>query len=374
MASPLSCCSRQKVKSFSAAWQRYNSILEGRPYLPVLLFASSNTMKGKSSFSFVIFLVIIIMATISSSSDAFKVAVTGTTGRLGRQAIQLLSSKGIQTRCLLRHPIDSSVSPSIAKDAKSSEVAAYLSKLPGVSMVAGDATDPKSCENLIEGCDAILALHGPVRPPPLQSLFCLLPESDPKHSRSVNYVAVQNLIDAAKQSKTCKRIVRVTGKGEAPTQFFSVLINMLGNMAKAFNYEGEQLLRTSGLDYTIVRPGIMGKDDIPTDRVLALADNGADLPVTPVTHSQIADLCVECLDYPNSAKCTLTAMNVEPGTGEDSYAPLLAKVKADTRSFPNTLLSEHKKAARNGAAILAAFIAVFMGGIFAVIKSILGMF
>ena len=149
---------------------------------------------------------------------------------------------------------------------------------------------------------------------------------------------------------------------------------MLGNMAKAFNYEGEQLLRTSGLDYTIVRPGIMGKDDIPTDRVLALADNGADLPVTPVTHSQIADLCVECLDYPNSAKCTLTAMNVEPGTGEDSYAPLLAKVKADTRSFPKTLLSEHKKAARNGAAILAAFIAVFMGGIFAVIKSILGMF
>ncbi|KAL7534190.1 hypothetical protein ACHAXR_005711 [Thalassiosira sp. AJA248-18] len=316
---------------------------------------------------------LIVATTISlSACSAMKVAVTGTTGRLGRQAVQLLSSKGIQTRCLLRHPIDASTPPSIEKDAQSSQVASYLANLPGVSMVEGDATDAASCLELVKGCDAVLALHGPIKPPPLQSLFCLLPESDPKHSQSVNYLAVQNLIDAAKDSKTCKRIVRVTGKGEQPTQFFSVLINMLGNMAKAWNYEGEQLLRTSDVDYTIVRPGIMGKDDIPNDRVLALADNGQDLKVTPVTHSQIADLCVDCLDYPNAARSTLTAMNVESGKGEDSYAPLLAKVTSDTRSFPSTLLSEHKKAARNGAAILVAFLAVVLSGAVAIIKSVAG--
>eukprot|EP00581_Thalassiosira_minuscula_P012454 CAMPEP_0183725100 /NCGR_PEP_ID=MMETSP0737-20130205/19618_1 /TAXON_ID=385413 /ORGANISM="Thalassiosira miniscula, Strain CCMP1093" /LENGTH=309 /DNA_ID=CAMNT_0025955929 /DNA_START=53 /DNA_END=982 /DNA_ORIENTATION=+ len=301
-----------------------------------------------------------------------KVAVTGTTGRLGRQAIQLLSSKGVETKCLLRHPIDDSVAPSVDKDATSSQVASYLANLPGVNMVEGDATDASSCKKLLSGCDACLALHGPVRPPPLQSLFCLLPESDPKHSKSVNYIAVQNLIDAAKDSKTCKRIVRVTGKGEAPTQIFTVLINMLGNMAKAWNYEGEQLLRTSGVDYTIVRPGVMGKDDIPMDKVFALADNGQDLPVTPVTHSQIAGLCFDCLDYENAARSTLTAMNVGVGTGEDSYAPLLAKVNADTRDFPTTLLSEHKKAARNGAAILAAVMAVLLSGSVAIVKSMVG--
>ena len=60
-----------------------------------------------------------------STAVAMKVAVTGTTGRLGRQAVQILSSKGIQTRCLLRHRhpiIDSSISPSIEKDASSSQV------------------------------------------------------------------------------------------------------------------------------------------------------------------------------------------------------------------------------------------------------------
>ena len=304
---------------------------------------------------------------------AMKVAVTGTTGRLGREAVQILSSKGIQTRCLLRHPIDASVSPSIEKDASSSEVASYLANLPHVTMVEGDATDPTSCRLLVEGCDAVLALHGPVRPPPLQSLFRLLPETDPKHSRSVNYLAVKNLIDAARECD-CKRIVRVTGKGEAPTQVFTVLINMLGHMAKAWNYEGEQLLRTSGVDYTIVRPGVMGRDDVPTGgRVLALADNGRDLPVTAVTHSQIAGLCVDCLDYPNTSRSTLTAMNVASGTGEDSYAPLLAGVKSDTRSFPTTLLSEHKKAAQIGAAVLVAFAAVILTGFAAMTKAIGGL-
>ncbi|KAL3806355.1 hypothetical protein ACHAXA_007696 [Cyclostephanos tholiformis] len=303
---------------------------------------------------------------------AMKVAVTGTTGRLGRQAIEILSSKGIQTRCLLRHPIDASVSPSIDGDASPSEVASFLSSLPHVTMVEGDATDIGSCRELVEGCDAVLALHGPVRPPPLQSLFRLLPETDPKHSRSVNYLAVKNLIDAAGECG-CKRIIRVTGKGEEPTQVFTVLINMLGNMAKAWNYEGEQLLRASGMDYTIIRPGVMGRDDISTGRVLGLADNGLDLPVTAVSHSQIANLCVECLDYPNTSRSTLTAMNVPLGTGEDSYAPLLAKVESDTRSFPTTLLNEHKRAARIGAAMLAALVAIMSTGLAAALKAIGGL-
>lgn len=243
-------------------------------------------------------------------------------------------------------------------------------------MIEGDATDLNSCKKLVKGCDAVLALHGPVKPPPLQSLFCLLPESDPKHSKSVNYVAIQNLIDAAKEEPKCKRIVRITGKGESPTQFFTVLINMLGNMAKAWNYEGEQLLRDSGVDYTIIRPGVMSKttDTKPEDKVLALADNGGDLPVTAVSFSQIAGLCIDCLDYPNASKSTLTAMNVvEPGSGESSYAPLLAKVKPDSRKFPKSLLVEHKKGARTGAAILAAVVSVFLTGAVALSKAVWGL-
>ena len=92
--------------------------------------------------------------------SAMRVAVTGTTGLLGRQVVANLSKKNIKVNALLRHPIDNSVTPSIDKDATSSQVALYLSNLPGVTMVAGDATELASCKQLVDNCDAIIAAHG----------------------------------------------------------------------------------------------------------------------------------------------------------------------------------------------------------------------
>ena len=297
-------------------------------------------------------------------SDQKKVAVVGTTGHLGRQAIIELNNKNIPTKALIRKPVDiadTSITPSIAKDATGAQVAAYLAALPNVELVLGDINDKDSLETLVKDCTAVLALHG-ARPTGLKSLCPPLnPETEPNHARSINYVGVQNLMDACIESKTCKRIVRITGKGEDPFGIFSILINMLGSMAKAWNYEGEQVLRKcKDIDYTIVRPGVMGPENIPTGKVLALADNGGDMKVSAVRYEDIASLCVQSLDYENCARTTLTAMNVEEGEGEETYAPLLAKVKPDSREFPETLLSEHKKAARLGATVLVGFLAILV--------------
>lgn len=89
-------------------------------------------------------------------------------------------------------------------------------------------------------------------------------------------------------------------------------------------------------------------------KVLALKDNGGDLKVSAVSRSDIAMLCVECLNFPNTARSTLVAMNVEPGEGEETYLPLLAKVKPDTRDFPPTLIEEHKRAVRSTVVVVAA--------------------
>jgi len=321
----------------------------------------------------------------SSDNSAQKVAVTGTTGRLGRQAILQLDKANVPVKALIRKPVDiadKSIAPSIAKDATGAQVAAYLAALPNVELVLGDdITDKASLEALVKDCTAVLALHGP-RPTGLKSLCPPLnPESDPSHARSINYVGVQHLIDACIKSKTCKRIVRVTGKGEAPYSFFSILINMLGSMAKAWNYEGEQLLRNcKDISYTIVRPGVMGPEGVPRSKVLALSDNGGDMPVTAVRYVDIASLCVQSIDYDNCARSTLTAMNVEEGEGEETYAPLLAKVEPDSREFPANLMSEHKKGARLGATVLVGFLAILakavviplgnliVGGIMGVLK------
>jgi hypothetical protein len=184
------------------------------------------------------------------------------------------------------------------------------------------------------------------------------PEQDPSHPKNVNYQGVQNIIEAARASSDCKRIVRITGKGEDPWSFFSILINLLGSFAKAWNYEGEQLLRKcEDVDYTIIRPGIMKKQEQPDEKdgrkkVLALVDNGGDLKVSSVPYSTIADLCIQVLDYPNTARATLCAMNVPDGEGEETYAPLLRKVQPDRRIFPTNMMDRHIQAVSVGGLVL----------------------
>ena len=127
---------------------------------------------------------------------------------------------------------------------------------------------------LVRGCEACVAAHGARRTRAISDLW-RDPTEDPTHSKAVNYVGVRNIIDACRVHSV-QRIVRVTGKGETPWSFFSILINGLGSMAKAWNYEGENLLRASGLDYTIVRPGIMRADgdDTRAPAARALSQKG----------------------------------------------------------------------------------------------------
>ena len=308
---------------------------------------------------------------MSSTSPALqtKVAVIGPTGRLGREVVVQLSQRSIPTKCLLRHdippPLLSAPPKALAPGMSAAEVAAYLSALPHVDMAKGDVTDAGSVRALLADCTACLAVHGAGRRSrPSDLLPWARPEDDPAHPKRVNYEGVRNIIAAAKASPVCRRVVRVTGKGEAPWSPVSILINLLGSMAKAWNYEGEGLLRGQGdVEYTIVRPGVMGRARVPGGRVLALADNGGDLPVSAVRHAAIADLCVRCLEHPNAGRATLCAMNVAPGKGAETYGPLLAAVKGDTRAFPASLLEEHRRAVRAGAAGLGVALAVALAAV-----------
>ena len=319
-----------------------------------------------------LFLVAIIIAAgrAAVASPPAKIAVIGATGKVGRSAVQQLVSRGYKPRILLRHPASVPAPSSMpSADAPPAEVASFLASLPGVETISGDVTDPKSCEALVSGCSAVLALHGARRTRQLSDLW-RNPEEDAGHAKQINYQGVANLIEAARASRTCKRIVRLTGKGETPWSIFSILINGLGSMAKAWNYEGERLLRAcDDIEYTIVRPGVMrGEEaDLPPAS-LVLGDDGADLKVTSIPHGSIAALCIDSLGYANAGRCTLCAMaSEEPGTGADSWAPLLEKVAPDRRAFRDDLLAEHKRATTLGGAGLVVGLGAFASAVAAVV-------
>ena len=223
-----------------------------------------------------------VLSTVGMASRA-PVAVIGATGKVGRLAVKELVEKGYPVRVLLR-------SATIGDS-----VAASLTTMPGVESVQGDVNDASSVRLLLQGCSACLAVHGAGRRRQLSDLW-VDAEADPSHSRSVNYEGVRTIIEAAQASGTCSRVVRITGKGETPWSVFSILINGLGSMAKAWNYEGENLLRACpDVEYTIVRPGVMGGDAANAPPAsLALADNGGDLKVRVCA---CACACVCCYIY-----------------------------------------------------------------------------
>lgn len=301
------------------------------------------------------FLILILHVCIAVGFSQPKVAVIGTTGKLGREAVQQLVEQGIPVKCLVRNAVEAGVeaAPASIKDATDSkQVAAYLSTLPGVELVQGDITNIDSLHELLKDCTACLDFHGATAPKPWYRALIPLayPESTPTHPKQVNYVGVQYLIAAAESSEKCRRVVRITGKGEEPFSFFSILINLLGGMAKAWNNQAEGLFRSSAIDYTIVRPGVM-KDTVKGGpNVLALKDNGGDLKTSAVSYSQIADLCIQSLQYDQCKRSTLTVMNVEEN-GSASYGPLLEQVQSDSRDFPD-MFSQHQFATRLGGGML----------------------
>ena len=309
------------------------------------------------------------LSSTSRSTSPKRVAVVGSTGQLGRRAVDQLLARNIPVKLLIRQ----STPPSFLAEKK----AVHPSLVEFVT--GGDVTNPETVKKLLTDCSHCLALHGATARSSWKEIFTAAEgteDSDPSHSKQINYRSMDTFVKCA-QETDCEQIVRITGKGETPWSFFSVLINGLGRMAKGWNYEGEQVLRNQPknnkkhLDYTILRPGIMKTDFDPKEAKvhLALADNGGDLKVSVVSYDQMAELCVESLLQPEARCTTLTAMNVADDGEDSSTYPslptgkLLQRVKSDTRDFPKSLIGEHKQAVKTVFTSLAAAVLAIVVGI-----------
>ena len=249
-----------------------------------------------------------------------KVAVVGASGRLGSRVVEALLERDYEVRCLTRRwPVENK---------------------GDVEYVRGDVANVEALTELLEGCSCVIAPFGASRRTKLSDLW-KNPELDPEHSKNVNYEGVKNLMTACEKTG-CKRLIRVTGQNENPWSFFTILINALGSMAKAWNAEAENALRDNEkIDYTIIRPGVMSKDSIKN---YALNDNGNKLKVSRISYDAVADLMVSSIEKNNTRRATLVAMTSP--NGPSSWQSLLDKVTPDSRQFPLSPFKKHLFAVR----------------------------
>lgn len=173
-----------------------------------------------------------------------KVLLTGGTGFVGRGVLACLIEAGYEPVCLVR---------------PGSEAKLTLSGMGKLTLVPGDLFDPQSLTAAMADCEAVIHLVGIIREDKAKGIT---------FSR-LHVNATRNLLEAARQ-RQIKRFIHMSA---------------LGARANAISpyhqtkYEAEQLVKESGIPFTIFRPSVIyGPDDEFVNMLAGLVR----LPVTPV--------------------------------------------------------------------------------------------
>jgi NADH dehydrogenase len=155
-----------------------------------------------------------------------KVFVTGGTGCVGREILRELRGAGHSIRFLAR--------------GVSSEKVRRLAQTCGAEICCGDVFDAAALQEGMKGVDAVIHLVG------------IISENGRSTFERVHTRGTANVIEAAKAAGV-KRFIHMSALGTRP--------DAVARYHRT-KWEAEQLVRGSGLDFTIFRPSIIyGRED-----------------------------------------------------------------------------------------------------------------
>ncbi len=191
-----------------------------------------------------------------------RIALFGGTRGVGRQVLVQALEKEWGIKLLARNP--GAVPPEA-----------------GLQVIGGDAMDPGKVIQTITGCDAVVCCLGPAKGSPRD--VC---------SRWTE------IIIPAMQKFSLTRIVVITGMGTGDSLkqipgWYRWLFRLLLRSSLADKERQEALLRDSGLDWTIIRPG--GLTDKPTANPPAIGVDQT-TPARMVSREAVAALVVQELE------------------------------------------------------------------------------
>jgi uncharacterized protein YbjT (DUF2867 family) len=192
-----------------------------------------------------------------------KAFVAGATGETGRWIVTELVQRQIPVRAMVR---DITTARQILP--------------PEVELIEGDLLNPASINTAIGDSTVVLCATG------------ARPSLDPTGPYKVDYEGTKNLVDAAK-AKGIEHFVLVSSL--CVSNFFHPL-NLFW-LVLWWKQQAEQYLKTSGLTYTIVRPGGLKNEDNDNAIVMSGADT---LFEGSIPRKKVAQVCVESLTTPES--------------------------------------------------------------------------
>jgi uncharacterized protein YbjT (DUF2867 family) len=221
------------------------------------------------------------------------VLAVGATGSIGRHVVEEALKHGYAVRALVRNPAKA--------------------KLPAeAQLVKGDVTTPETLQDAVAGIDAVV--------------FTLGSDGQGKvGAETIDYGGVRNVLIALGSKRV--RIALMTSIGVTNrTGSYN-----LSTEAHDWKRRSERLVRASGNDYTIVRPGWFDYNS-PSEHKLVFLQGDKRQSGTPkdgaIARRQIAQVLVESLSSAAANRKTLELVAVE-GPAQPNLDPLFAVLDAD---------------------------------------------
>jgi uncharacterized protein YbjT (DUF2867 family) len=173
------------------------------------------------------------------------ILITGATGYIGRHLVARLVQQGERPRCVVR-------------DLKR---AAQVLPAAQVDLVQGDTTQPGTLRLVMQGVDTVI-----------HTAFITADrkQSTGNHYDTTNVEGTANVVKAAKAAGV-NRIIAVSGLGTKPAKPGSYMQG---------RYLAEQMIKESGMTWTIIQPSVLFGKDAPF--VKGLADLIRTSPVVPL--------------------------------------------------------------------------------------------
>ena len=222
------------------------------------------------------------------------ILVTGANGFVGRNLVRRLQKDGIAVRALVRNA---------AKAARLRDL--------GAELVDGDISNLSSLEAAMKGCAKVIHLVG------------IIQEAPGVTFKGVHVDGTRNLLEAAKKEGV-RHFIYQSALGSRPNA---------KSQYHRTKWEAEELVRASGLPFTILRPSLIyGPGDLFTVRLAETIKLSPVLPVIGTGQSKVQPIFIddvnECIQKISTSDSYLNEMYEIGGPEQLTYEEVTKAIAA----------------------------------------------
>ena len=217
-----------------------------------------------------------------------RILVAGATGQTGRHIVRQLSEKNVSVKALVR------------------DIERAKTILPSTAeLVVGDVLQPASLESALSDCNVLICATG------------ASPSLNPTGPYQVDYQGTKNLVDLAK-ANGIEHFILVSSL--CVSKFFHPL-NLFW-LVLYWKKQAESYIQSSGIPYTIVRPGGLKNEDNSDNIIMSNADT---LFEGSIPRPKVARVCVESVFQPE-AKSKIVEVVASPEAENKTWSELFSNV------------------------------------------------